>query len=113
AIIGRLIAKNLDPTPEESIELLRGQGAMELSWRISLLLAEQSGLYPFIADYYQDARSHYQTLHDMMRSAFYIPGLRHDADYPIGADLWLELSSQAADSLGALKQVSRQEARRY
>lgn len=112
AIIGRLIVENSDPTPDELSQLLRGQGVIELSWKFMAVLADQSGLYASIAPYYIDAKSHYQTLYGMTRDIFYVPG-RHGVPSPISIDLWLELSAQARDSFGALKEVSLKEIRNY
>jgi signal transduction histidine kinase/CheY-like chemotaxis protein len=72
----------------------------------------QSGLYAEIAPAYDDAESHFATLAGMTRSSFYIPGARR-AEYPIGADLWFELSSQASESLGLLRQASQAATRRH
>jgi len=113
AIIGRLIAENADPTPNEFADLLQGQGIMQLSWDTSYLLAKQSGLYPSIESYYRDAKSHYATLYDMVHGIFYLPGGKHATAYPIGADTWLELSTEAAESLDDLKTVSLHETREY
>ncbi len=113
AIISRLLVRNIDPTPQESIALLRGQGVIELGWEASRVLADQSGLYPLIAPQYQDALSHYQTLHDMLHNVFYVPGVRQGEPYPIGVDMWLELADQAAESLDALKQAALEETQRY
>jgi len=113
ALISRLLVENADPTPDEVAQLLRGEGTIDLSWKVSLILADHSGLYPAIASSYADAKSHYSTLHDMMRDLFYVPGARHGVAYPIGADLWLELSTQATESLDALKEVSLRETQRY
>jgi len=113
AIIGRLIAENADPTPNEFAKLLQGQGIMQLSWDTSYLLAKQSGLYPSIESYYRDAKSHYATLYDMVHGIFYLPGGKHASAYPIGADTWLELSTEAAESLDDLKTISLRETRAY
>lgn len=113
ALIGRLLAENIDATAEETSELLRGQGAVALSWRFNFILAEQSGLYPLIAPQYRDAQSHYQTVNDMVKGMFYIPGTRRGQVYPIGADLWIEISTQAAESLDTLKEVTLLKTRDY
>jgi signal transduction histidine kinase len=113
AIVGKLIVENASPTPEDFTELLRAQGTLEVAWDISHLLAEQSGLYPGIASYYKDAKSHFLTLHDMTRSFFAVPNGQRKVTYPISAELWLELSAQATESLDTLKAVSFTEAQRY
>jgi signal transduction histidine kinase/ActR/RegA family two-component response regulator len=112
SIIGQILTENRTPSPERTAALLRAQGVLDLSWRSSRIIAEQSGLYPVIAAEYVDAESHYATLSDMTRQMFYVPGARA-AVYPIGADLWFELSSQAAESLGILREASRAATRAY
>lgn len=114
AIIGRILVENTNPTPEEFNQLLHSQGIIELSWKISEILASHSGLMATIAPYYSDARSHYFTLHDMVKDIFYIlPGSRPHISYPIGVSLWFELSAQATESFNALKKMSLQETRSY
>lgn len=103
SLIGKLIVEDADPTPAQSVELLRGQGIVIQAWGMSRLLASQSELFPDIAPIYNDAQSHYLTLRDMFQYVFYIPGARHGEPYPIDANLWFELSTQTGDSLAALK----------
>ncbi|HVZ68896.1 MAG TPA: PAS domain S-box protein [Rhizomicrobium sp.] len=113
SLIGQLIVENTDPSPRQISQLLRGRGVVEESWQMARILAEQSGLYPSIAPFYTDARSHYSTMHDMIRDMFYVPGNRHGSTYPIGADLWFELSMQASDSLSALRIASIKQTQKY
>lgn len=110
SIIGQLLSENAPPSSERSAALLRAEGVIEEAWRNARITATQSGLYPAIASAYVDAESHYATLQDMTRGMFYPqgPGARWDG-YAIGPDLWFELSSQAAESLGILLQASREE----
>jgi signal transduction histidine kinase/ActR/RegA family two-component response regulator/HAMP domain-containing protein len=112
SIIGQVLSQNTGATPEQTAMLLRDQGELDLSWRTSRLLAEQSGLYPDISAEYSDAESHYATLDGMVRELFYVPGA-HRGGYPIGPDFWFELSSQASDSLVVLREASQQATRRY
>ncbi len=109
--IGRLLVKNAAPGPEERIELLQGQGVIETCWKISKLLGEQSGLLPAIGSHYDDAHSHYMTLRDMMQGFYGSPG--QENPYPLSAELWLELSDQAHESLDILRGESRKETQRY
>jgi signal transduction histidine kinase/ActR/RegA family two-component response regulator len=114
SIIGQILSESVHPTPEQTAQLLRGQGILEQDWALTRLIAEQSGLYPAIAAEYVDAESHYATVHDMTREMFYVPGQRRGrAVYPIGPDFWFELSSQASESLAALRAVSRDATRAY
>ncbi len=107
SIIGQILSENSDPTLTQTSDLLRGQGVLDSSWQSALLVAQQSDLYPAVSRYFSDASSQYATLHDMTREMFDVPGAHHGGVYPISADLWFELSGQAADSLAALREASR------
>jgi len=114
ALIGRLLVKNADPTPQEQAQLLQWQGAVDISWNISGTLADQGGLTPAITLYLKDAKSHYFTIYDMMRDIFYIPRAQHHgASYPITVDFWLELATQATDSLYTLKAAALKQTHNY
>ncbi len=114
SIIGQILSEGVQPTPEQTAQLLRGQGILEQDWALTRLIAEQSQLYPAIAAEYVDAESHYATVHDMTREMFYVPGQRRGrAVYPIGPDFWFELSSQASETLAALRDASRAATQSY
>ena len=113
SLIGRLLVENADPTPQEQAQLLQWQGSVNLGWNISETLADQGGLAPAITPYFKDAKSHYYTIYDMMRDIFYIPRPRHGTSYPIAVDFWLELATQATDSLNTLKSMAVKQTRDY
>jgi signal transduction histidine kinase/CheY-like chemotaxis protein len=113
SLVGQLIVESSSPTPEQLEQLLRGQGIVETSWAMSRVLADQSALYPAIAPVYADASSHYSTMRDMIQNMVYVAEDPGPVEYPITADLWFELSTQASDSLGALKDRSIAETRAY
>lgn len=113
ALIGRLIVENADPTPAERAQLLQWQGMVEQGWRESNTLADQGRLYPVIKPYFQDAKSHYFSVYDMVKSMFYVPDSMHGKAYPITIELWLELDEQTVDSLYALKDAALKETRSY
>jgi PAS domain S-box-containing protein len=112
SLIGKLIAEDADPTSDEVAQLLRGRGIVETNWQMGTLLAEQSGLSAVGPDY-NDASSHYFTMHDMIRDLFYVPTARNGAPYPINVDLWFELSTQASDSLETLRESAIRETSGY
>ncbi len=112
AAIAELISTNAAPTPQQSAELWHNRGAVDLSWKTAEILAAQSGLFPIISAEFSDAKSHYETLQDMTENIFYLPDA-HSGTYPIGADIWLELSSELGDSLDDLKAASHKEIVRY
>ncbi len=107
SIIGQVLSENAEPSPAQTGELLRAQGVLALSWRNARIVAEQSGLYATVASAFADAESHYATLYDMTREMFYVPHGSGAAAFPLGADLYFELSSQASESLAVLREASR------
>ncbi|HSZ74938.1 MAG TPA: PAS domain S-box protein, partial [Rhizomicrobium sp.] len=113
SLIGQLIVENVDPTPKQISQLRRGQGVIDESWEMTRVLAQQSNLYSTIAPYYTDALSHYSTMHDMVRAMFYVPDAHHGQTYPISIDLWFELSTEASDSLGALRDALIKQTQAY
>jgi len=112
SLIGRLLAENVDPTPAEQADLLRWAGSTDTVWQISGTLAVEGGLTPAITPYLEDAKSHYSTLGDMVHGIFYVPGA-HARPYPINVDFWLDLATQANDSLYALKDAALDQSRAY
>ncbi len=112
SLIGRLLAENVDPTPAEQADLLRWAGSAEILWKTSGALAHEGGLTPAITPYLDDAKSHYFTISDMVHDIFYIPGA-HARPYPISAEFWLDLATEANDSLYALKDAALVQSRDY
>jgi PAS domain S-box-containing protein len=113
SLIGQLIVENVGPTPAQVAQLLRGQGVIDLSWQMTRVIGDQSGLYKALAAPYSDAKSHYDTMHEMIQDMFYVPGDRHDQPYPISVALWFELSTEASDSLVTLRDATIRETREY
>jgi PAS domain S-box-containing protein len=113
SLIGQLIAESADPSPQQIAGLQRGQGIVEQSWGTSRALADQGGFYSAIASAYTDAQSHYTTTHGMIENLFYMPGTRQGNVYPISADLWFELSTEASDSLTTLRNIAIEQSSRY
>jgi len=112
SLIGRLLAENVDPTPQEQADLLRWAGVVNIGWEIGLTLADQGHLTPVITPCFEDAKSHYFTIYDMVRDIFYVPGA-HTRPYPINVEFWLDLATQANDSLYALKNAALKQSRAY
>ena len=113
ALIGRLLVRNRQATPAEQADLLLWQGKVDFSWEVSDLLAAQSNLYPAIDPPFRDARSHYANIYDMMHGMFYMPGVQQKTPYPISVGLWLELATEATDSLDTLKKAALKAAQVY
>jgi PAS domain S-box-containing protein len=113
SLIGQLLVENIGPTSEQVAQLLRGKGAIDLSWQMTRVIADQSRLYSSIAAEYTDAESHYKTMHEMIQDMFYVPGAHRDQVYPISIGLWFELATEASDSLQGLRDASLRESRKY
>jgi PAS domain S-box-containing protein len=111
ALVGQVIARRTPPTSDEIAAFLRDQGATDEDWRFNRSAAEQSGLYAKVAPAYSDAVSQYATLRDMLKDSYFVPG--RATGLPISADLWFELSTQAAESLDTLSRQSKQTAQDY
>ncbi len=112
SLIGQLIIENADPSPQQQANLLLWQGTLALAWSNGTTLAQQSNLSALLP-YLKDAQSHYLNVHDMVKDLFFIPGNKHGASYPISADLWLEIATQATDSLYALRNKTLEHTQLY
>jgi signal transduction histidine kinase/ActR/RegA family two-component response regulator len=112
SIIGRLLAENLDATPDQQAHLLKWEGKTDMAWSVADTLADQGGLYPAIAPYFQDAQSHYLTVHDMMKD-IYVPGAHHGAAYAMNSEFWLDMANQTTDSFNALKDAALKQTQNY
>ncbi len=113
ALIGGLIIADEAIKPKDQANLLSWHGIVEHGWLVSKKLSERARLTPEITPYLSDAQSHYMNLHDMIYGIFYVPGALHNNSYPISIDLWLELASQTADSIFALKNAALRQTRDY
>jgi signal transduction histidine kinase len=112
SLIGRLIVENSEMTPVEQAQLLRWQGIAEYNWGIIHTLADQGGL-DILSPALKDAESDYANIDSMVQDIFYVPTLKQKMPYPISAELWLELTTQANDSFSALKDAALKETHRY
>lgn len=113
ATIGHLLVRNRAASQQETANLLRWQGKVELSWATADQLGTLARLYPAIQPAYKDARSQYANLFDMMKNIFYVPGPNVKPPYPISVDFWLELSTEATDSLYTFKTAALKASQTY
>jgi signal transduction histidine kinase len=113
ALIGRLLVRNRAAGAEEQAQLLRWQGKVDFSWELNNTLGQQAALFPAIEPEFKDARSHYQNVYDMMHDMFYVPGVHPQLPYPISVDLWLELATEATDSLNTLETAALKSSQVY
>ncbi|MES1199906.1 MAG: PAS domain S-box protein [Pseudomonadota bacterium] len=107
SLVTQVLSSPAHSDASQLINLQRGQGVLEVSWRSTFVLALQSGLYPDIQADYADAKSHYDAVHGMLEEAFYSPEAAQQGAFPLSAGLWLELSDQYLESLDTLREASR------
>jgi PAS domain S-box-containing protein len=114
ATIERLITKNTEPSRSTQDKLLTWKSRTEHDWEISNQFAENSGLTKQMAPYINEAQTHYFMTFDQIKDMFYETGQTQiKPPYPIDIELWLEMSSQAIDSLIALKDIALKETQNY
>ncbi len=114
-MLGKLIVEKKAPTPELEEKLLNWRGRIEHLWEIIHVLIESSSLKPKVGSYMEEAETHYFMSFDQIKDMFYSPGAASAANkaYPISIELWLELASQAVDSLVSLRDASLEETQNY
>lgn len=111
-LIGSIIAANKTIKDEERAKLIKWHNILQYAWSLEEKLASRNGLAPDITPYITDAQSHYANLYDMVKNTFYMENQGQE-NYLMGTDFWLELSSQATDSLYDLKQATLAKTREH
>lgn len=114
ALMGKLIVENRRPTPAQQEKLYSWRARVEHGWEIDHVLLRTSHLERTLGSYMSEAETHYFVTFDQIKDMFYSPAaVTPGASYPINIELWLELASQAVDSLVSLKDMSLNETQRY
>ncbi len=114
AMMGKLIVENRRPTPALQEQLYGWRARVEHGWEIDHVLLKASHLDKPLGSYMAEAETHYFVTFDQIKDMFYTPGaVPSGAPYPINIELWLELASQAVDSLMSLKDLSLSETQKY
>lgn len=112
-LIGSLIVENAGLVPQEQAQLLRWQGIVAFGWSLLHTLADEGKLNPLLSPYLKDAESDHSNIESMVQDIFYMPTGKVKTPYPINAELWLELTRQATDSLYALRDATLHETQHY
>lgn len=114
AIIGELIAKNKAPTPEQLDQLVSLRERIKYIWEMTHKVAATVGLDEKLGKYMDEAETHYFLTFNQIKDMFYKPNVPGaEANYPIAIDVWLEMASQAVDSLTTLRDASLHETQLY
>ena len=113
-MLGKLIVEKKSPSPALQEKLLNWRGRIEHLWEIIHVLIESSSLKPKVGSYMEEAETHYFMTFDQIKDMFYSSGpSASNRTYPMSIELWLELASQAVDSLLSLRDASLQETQNY
>jgi signal transduction histidine kinase len=114
ALIGELIAQEKLPTSQQRDQLISLRERTHYAWEITNRFPLDERLIEKMLPFMEEAESHYFETFDSMKEFFYIAiDPSSSATYPIGIDMWLELSSQAVDSLLALQDTVLQQTQAY
>lgn len=114
AVIGRAISENKPMTIETHENLLSWKNLIQSEWEVARRYIVGGGLDAHLKPYLDEVDSHYFLTFSQTKDIFYTSeSLTQQDAYPLSIEMWLELASQAVDSLLTLKQASLQETQEY
>lgn len=114
AVIGRLVAESRAVTPEMEENLVAWRALIRRGWEEARQTAAASRLDKKLAPVIDEAETHYFLTFDQTKDAFTAAATKGKrVSYPLSLEMWLELASQAVDSLLALKDASLDETQAY
>jgi signal transduction histidine kinase len=114
AVIGRLIAENKPATPAVQEDLMLWRNLAQHGWETAGQFMAGGGLDRELKPYMDEAETHYFLTFDQLKEIFYeSENISPENPYPLTIEMWLELASQAVDSLLALKDQSLKETQLY
>lgn len=100
ALIGRMIAENKYPLPEQQEQLMLLRGRIKYGWEILHKFSISEALAENLLPFMKEAETQYFLTFDQISGLFYGPQAHAaDASYPITIEMWLGMASQAVDSL--------------
>jgi signal transduction histidine kinase/CheY-like chemotaxis protein len=99
SLLGRLIAQEKYPTPAEQQELLTMRGRIQFGWEIANSSAPTNIWFRQIQPALEEASTHYFMTFEQIKDIFDYTGKDRDAVYPIDAEMWLGMATQATGSL--------------
>lgn len=104
AILGKLISENTVPTTRIREQLALWRGRVQYGWELANSSVLSSSWADEIKPAMEEAKTHYFITFDQVKEMFYQPSSKKGEvrAYPIDVDMWLELASQAIDSLHAM-----------
>ncbi len=103
AILGEAIAQNRFLTAKEKQDLLIWQGRIQYGWELANSAISYSAWAQKVVPVMKEAETHYFVTFEQIKDIFdQSPRNGAHPTYPIDAAMWLELASQAVDSLHAM-----------
>ena len=112
ALIGKVIVERKSMTLEEQNALISLRERIEYGWEIVRNFSLDDSLTDALTPYMDEAESHYFESFSSIKNFFYLPA-SDSSSYPISVGMWLELASQAVDSLLALQDTALQETQNH
>jgi signal transduction histidine kinase len=104
SIIGKMIADDKYPTPEQKDQLASLRGHIQYGWEILHKFSVGDEMTTEIVPFMEEAQTQYFFTFDQTKDLFYDDHLAgEDASYPISIELWLGMAGQAVDSLLTLQ----------
>lgn len=99
AVLGRLIAENavIDPDLREKLAVWRGR--VQYGWELAYSNVQSTEWGGQMRPVMEEAETHYFMTFDQIKEMFYNVHPGSSFRYPITEEMWLELASQAVDSL--------------
>jgi signal transduction histidine kinase/ActR/RegA family two-component response regulator len=103
AQLAQLIASNTAPSMQTLEELAIWRGRVQYSWELSHSSILSNVWSKDIEPYMEEADTHYFTVYDQIKDIFYQSALSKSKQlYPISAEMWLTIATQAVDSIHAI-----------
>ena len=99
ALLGRLIAENKYPTPKIRGDLALWQGRIQYGWEIAHSTVLNNPLLQDVRPLMEEAETHYFIIFDQIKGMLYEFPQNKSKPYPISAEMWLDMASQAIDSV--------------
>ncbi len=100
AILGQLIVEKKPMTPEIQEQLFFWRGRIQYDWQLIHSAVLNSSWSSQVRPVLEEAKTHYFMAFEQIKGIFTIPESdTAEVIYPISVEMWLELASQAVDSM--------------
>lgn len=102
ALLGRIIAENKYPTEGQQRDLLIWQGRIEYAWDLAYGFLETDVWGQSQRPFLDEANTQFAMTFEQIKSIFTYRASQAEPQYPLTAEMWLDMAAQAQDSLHSL-----------